>query len=82
MLFIAIVILYYDYRGRAFEITFAGWIGFILSAIMIIVSFCIAGAQIAKENYRDYFYWPLFAAGLIPAVGVFVKSLLVSGKKT
>jgi hypothetical protein len=82
MLLFAVAILYCDYRGRTFAMTFADWLGLNFGIIIIIVSFCIAGVYTARENYRDYFYWLLFAVGLLPVLVVFFKHLLLFEKKS
>ena len=81
MLCFAIVILYWDSLGRPIKTCFFDWMVFSLAAVIIVVSFCIPGPHVADEDYHAYFYWPLFAAGLVCAVLVFVKCLINSGRK-
>jgi hypothetical protein len=78
MLVFAMIILYRDCRGRPIRASRIDWIGFIAAAVIIIVSFCIAGPHIAEPDYQSYFYWPIFALGLIAAIALFVKCMLKS----
>ena len=81
MLCFAIVILYRDSLAGPIKTSFFDWIAFSLAVVIIVVSFCIPGPHVADEDYHAYFYWPLFAAGLLFAVLVFVKCLIKSGQK-
>ena len=78
ILVFAIIILYRDCCGRPVRASRIDWIGFVIAAIVIIVSFCIPGPHISKPGYQSYFYWPVFEAGLIGAIALFVKCLLKS----
>jgi len=78
MLVFAMIILYRDCCGRPVRASRIEWIGFIAAAVVIIVSFCIPGPHIAEPNYQSYFYWPIFALGLIAAIALFVKCMLKS----
>ncbi len=78
LLVFAIIILYRDCRGRPIKAGKIEWIGFIAAAVIVVVSFCIPGPHIAQPGYQSYFYWPVFAAGLLAAIALFVKSLLKS----
>ena len=78
MLIFAVIILYYDSCAKAIKVTLPDSVGFILAALIIIVSFCIAGCHCAQPDFKSYFYWPLFAAGEILAVALFAKCLLKS----
>ena len=42
---------------------------------IIVLSFCIGGSHVTEPNYADYFYWPLFAAGYLLAIGTFARAL-------
>jgi hypothetical protein len=81
MLIFAGIILYQDSLARPIRTYFFDRVAFFLAALIIVVSFCIPGPHIAQENYRGFFYWPLFFAGLLFAVLVFVKCLVKSGQK-
>jgi len=78
MLLFAVVILYRDCRTRPIKATFYDWIALSIAALIVIFSFCIPGPHTAQEDYSSYFYWPLFAAGLLFAVMVFVRCLMRS----
>ncbi|MHC4105927.1 MAG: hypothetical protein ACYSR9_13375 [Planctomycetota bacterium] len=78
MLVFAMIILYRDCRGRPIRASRIDWIIFIAAAVVIVVSFCIPGPHIAEPDYQSYFYWPVFAVGLLAAVALFVKCLLKS----
>lgn len=82
MLVFAVVILYCDCRSRPLKTTFYDWIAYLTAAVIIVVSFCIPGPHISEENFSSYFYWSLFAAGLLLAVLVFAKCLVKSGYKS
>jgi hypothetical protein len=76
MLIFAAVILYRDCRARPVKATLYDWLVFFIAAVIVIISFCIPGPHTAQEDYASYFYWSLFAAGLLPAVLVFVRCLV------
>ncbi len=78
MLIFAVVILYCDSCSRPLKINFCDWIAFSVAALVIVVSFCIPGAHISREDFSSHFHWLLFAAGLLPAVLVFAKCLMRS----
>ena len=74
----AVVILYFSCCGRSIKATLLDWLAFLVSAIIIVVSFCIAGLHSTEQDYASYFYWPLFAAGYLFGIAVFLKCLLKS----
>jgi len=76
LLAFAVIILYRDSRGGVVRVSFVDWVGFILAGVVVVGSFCIAGGHITEPDFGSYFYWSLFAAGLLLAAGVFVKCLL------
>ncbi|HUU19786.1 MAG TPA: hypothetical protein VMW72_21730 [Sedimentisphaerales bacterium] len=78
LLIFAAVILYRDARGRAIEVTRADWLAFFVAGIIVVVSFCTPGSYVTEPDYKSYFYWPLFAAGFLLAIGMFLKCLLKS----
>jgi hypothetical protein len=73
-------ILYRCAQGRPLAITYMDCLGWLASAIIIVVSFCLGGTHITEANYVEYFHWPLFAVGLALGVGTCVKSLLAMAK--
>ena len=80
LLVFAAVILYRDTHGKAIRVTRAGWLVFIIAGIIVVVSFCTPGPYVTEPDYKSHFYWPLFAAGLLLAVGMFIKCLLKSNR--
>jgi hypothetical protein len=72
----AVFILYRCSLERPIRPTPAGWVGFVLAALIVVVSFCIAGQHAGETDYRVHFHWPLFAAGYITAFALFAKCLL------
>jgi hypothetical protein len=75
MLAFAVVILYRDAHERPIKVTRFDWLFFIVAAVIVVISFCTGGPNVTEPDYKSHFYWPLFAAGLALAVGVFVKCL-------
>jgi hypothetical protein len=53
----------------------------LISAIIIVVSFCIPGLHSTEQDYASYFYWPVFAAGYLFGIVVFLKCLMKSKNK-
>jgi len=78
LLIFAAVILYRDARGIPIKVTRTDWLAFFVAGIILVVSFCTPGSYVTEANYKSYFYWPLFAAGLLLAIGMFLKCLLKS----
>jgi hypothetical protein len=78
LLVFAAVILYRDSQNRIIKVTWANWLIFIIAGIIVTVSFCTPGPYVTEPDYKSYFYWPLFTAGLLLAVGMFIKCLLKS----
>ncbi|MEJ2649239.1 MAG: hypothetical protein P8016_12640 [Sedimentisphaerales bacterium] len=78
MLVFAAIILYSDSIGRKFTTTYFDWLAFTLASLIIIVSFCIPGPYTEQADYNSYFYWPLFGAGLLLAIGTFIKCIIKS----
>jgi hypothetical protein len=78
LLVFAAVILYRDAYGKTIKVTLSDWLAFIIAGIIIVVSFCTPGPHVTELDYESYFYWPLFAAGLLLAIGMFIKCLMKS----
>ena len=78
LLIFAITILYRDYCAIPLSITLIDWVGFILAGLVVVVSFCVAGRHVTKRDFKSHFYWPLFTAGLLSAIALFLKCLLRS----
>ncbi len=78
MLTFAGMILYRTSSGKSIKLTRIERFALIFSAVIVVISFCIAGAKINTPDYRDYFHWPLFAIGNLSAIAVFCKGLIRS----
>jgi hypothetical protein len=78
MLVFAVIILVRSSRAGIIKVTLPDWLAFLVSGVIVVVSFCIAGLHVTKQDFESYFYWPLFAAGYLFAVAVFLKCLLKS----
>ena len=78
MLVFAAVILYRDAHGKTIKVTLADWLAFIASCVIMVASFCTPGPYVTEADYKSYFYWPIFAAGFLLAIGVFIKCLVKS----
>lgn len=78
LLLFAMIILYRLYIGSPLEVAPIDWVGFTLSALVVVISFCVAGRHIRKSGFKSHFYWPIFALGYISAVILFLKCLLKS----
>jgi len=76
LLVFAMVILCCDSCARPIRVALIDWLGFTLAGLVVVVSFCIAGRFIADPDFQSCFYWPLFGAGLLAAVILFLKCLL------
>ena len=81
MFLFAIVILYRDYTGKSFNTSYLDVSGYFISGLIIIVSFCIPGPHIAKDDYSRFFYWPLFGSGLFISIGTFTRCLFTKSTK-
>lgn len=71
----AVVILHRGAQGRPLRVTRADWLGWSMSLLVIMVSFCLGGTHITEPDYAQYFYWPLFGAGLALGLVVCARSL-------
>ena len=78
LLLFAVIILYRDSCARPLKVTPVDWLGLILAGLIVVVSFCIAGRHITEPDFQSHFYWPLFGAGLLSAIAIFLKCLLKS----
>jgi len=75
LLAFSVLILSRSWLGRPLEASRAQWAGFVLSAAIVVASFCIAGRYIAETDFERHFYWPLFGVGCIGAIALFVRLL-------
>ena len=55
-----LLIAFWLFSGRNIMPGPAGKIGLAVTAIMIVVCFCIAGLKITTPEYKSYFNWPVF----------------------
>jgi len=76
MLAFASLILYRDCSGKPIKTSVWDWLGFSLTGLLVVASFCIAGRYITQPDYAEHFSWVAFAAGLLAAVVVFVKCVV------
>jgi len=78
LLVFAVVILCRSSCDKTLKPTLLDWLAFILAGLIVVVSFCIAGLHVTEGDFKSYFYWPLFAAGHLLAIVVFLKCFLRS----
>jgi len=74
----AVVILYRCSCGRPVRATIPDWLAFSAAGLIVVVSFCLPGLHITEQDYASYFYRPLFAAGYLLGLVIFLKCLLKS----
>ena len=74
----AAVILYLSCCGRSIKVMPLDWLAFCASGLIVVVSFCLPGLHITEQDFASYFYWPLFAAGYLFGIVIFLKCLLKS----
>jgi len=78
LLVFAAVVLYRSSIARPIKVSALEWLVFIGTGLAIVVSFYIAGRHMAEPDFKEYFYWPLFAVGELIAVALFIRCLLKS----
>ena len=78
LLIFAVIILYRSCCARPIKVSPIDWLGFSLAGLLVVICFCVAGRHIQQPDFQSHFYWPLFAAGLLSAVIVFLKCLYVT----
>jgi len=74
----AVIILSRFCLGRPLEPALTDWFGFVFAALVVVVSFCVAGRHIKEPDFQSHFYWPLFGIAHISAIILFLKCLLRS----
>jgi hypothetical protein len=74
----AVVIIKCDASGRPVRVRVGDWVGFSVAGLVVVCSFCMAGAHISEAAYREHFSWPLFFVGCVAAIALFVKCVLRS----
>lgn len=75
----AVIILCCSSCARPIKTSFGVWFAFLLSALIIIESFCIGGVHVTEADYASYFHEWLFAIGYLIGVATFIVCLLKSG---
>jgi hypothetical protein len=78
LLAFATVVLYRSAIAKAVKVSVLEWFVFILAGLAVVISFWIAGRHMAQPDFKEYFYWPLFALGELMAVVFFARCLLKS----
>ncbi len=73
LLAFAVIILYRSCGAKAIRLTPTDWLVFTLAAMLVIVSFCIAGLHSTEPDFQSHFHWLLFAAGPLSAILLFAK---------
>ena len=81
MLVFAVVVLYRNCFARPVKTSFGDWLAFGLSALIVILSFCIGGFHITESDYASYFHLWLFAVGYLLGLATFLRCLLKSGSE-
>jgi len=76
LLVFAVVVLYRLSIASAVKVSTPEWLGFVFAGLLVVVSFWIAGRFMTQPDFKEYFYWPLFAVGELAAVGLFIRCLL------
>jgi hypothetical protein len=74
----AVIILCCDSFSWPIKVTSSGWLGFALSAVIVVESFVIAGVHITEPDYASYFYPWLFGVGYLLGVATFIMCLFKS----
>jgi hypothetical protein len=70
------VVLYRSSVTRDIKVSALEQFVFVLAGLVVVVSFWIAGRHIAQPNFKEYFYWPLFALGELIAIVFFLRCCL------
>lgn len=81
MFLFAVIILYCSSSARPIQTTLSSWFAFVLSALIVVESFCIGGVHVTEPDYASYFHEWLFAVGYLLGVVTFLVCLLQSGSK-
>ena len=78
MLIFAVVILYRNCCNQKIKVKLIDALIFSLAIFILVISFCIGGLHMSEADYKSYFHWPLFAAGEVLAIILFLRCLLKS----
>lgn len=71
----AAAILYRSAQERPLAVTRGDLLGWLAAALVVVVSFCLAGLHMGRPDYASHFYPPLFAVGFALGVAASVRSL-------
>jgi hypothetical protein len=80
MVVIAGAVLYRDVVDRPLGVSRWDLLGYFLSGLVIITSFCIAGGHTAEHDYAAHFSWLVFAVGFLAAAGISAKCFWCNGR--
>ena len=75
LLVFSVLMLSRSLLGRPLEPSRTEWAGFVLSAVVVVVSFCIAGGHVTELDFERYFSWSLFGVGCITGIALFLRLL-------
>lgn len=78
----AAAILYRGAQGRPLVVTPVDVLGWLAAAVIIVVSFCLAGLRIGQPDYASHFHPALFAIGYAIGAAASVMSLRRSPVQT
>jgi len=81
MVAMAGAIIYRDSVDRPVRVSRWDLVGYALSGLVIITSFCLAGLHTAQADYAAHFSWPTFTVGLLCAAGISAKCLWWDGRQ-
>ncbi len=76
MFLFAVAVLRRSAQNRPLSIRFSDWIGWTVSAVVLIIAFCLGGRHITQPNYKAYFPTPLFALGYALGCATCVRALM------
>ncbi|MBN2137434.1 MAG: hypothetical protein JW720_06485 [Sedimentisphaerales bacterium] len=80
MLVFAALILHRDAIANPIKAAAIDWLIFAAASAVIVLAFCTPGKHITDADYKDHFYWPLFAIGAASAIAAFSGCLLKSSQ--
>ena len=81
MFLFAVIILCHSASARPIQPTFSSWLAFLLSALIVMESFCIAGVRVTEPDYASSFHEGLFTVGYLLGVATFLVCLSKSGSR-
>jgi len=75
LLAFAVLIIKRDSAGAVVRVSAVDLVGFSVAALVVVSSFCMAGAHISEPDYHHHFSWLVFAVGCVAAVALFIKCM-------